>query len=283
MKKIVLIIIVMAFDWLIGVGQSINEHYYLKSLGVSDGLSQNTVNAILQDRQGFMWFGTKDGLNRYDGQAFRIFRHDNDNPKSIGNDFITVLYEDSNGNIWIGTDVGTYIYYPETDSFSHLIEPSKENTKIERTVTAITEDGQGCIWIAVESQGLFCYDLQTKDLRNYTLKEYPFLTTNIKSFVIDNSGTFWIGFYGDGLYYSQDRLKTLYPYVSPLNNEEVYAKDVVTDIVKGAYNCLYIGAFRNGIKELNLTSNNLRNLISVDEKGESVFCRKLLVSSISVH
>lgn len=73
-----------------------NIRYYFKTLDIQDGLSQNTVNAILQDKQGFMWFGTKDGLNRFDGLSFRIFKKEN---SALGNNFITALHEDKEGNI----------------------------------------------------------------------------------------------------------------------------------------------------------------------------------------
>ena len=187
-----------------------------------------------------MWFGTKDGLNRYDGLSFRKFKHDGRSQQSIGNSFITALYEDAEGNIWVGTDVGLYIYYPEHDSFRHFEELSVEDTKIEHTVTAIVGDDQGCVWIAVESQGLFCYDLEKEQLQNYTLKNFPFISTNVQSFVFDNSGTLWIGCYGDGLFYSKDRLKTLQPYISPVDNKETFENDVVTTLVKGAYNWLLL-------------------------------------------
>lgn len=259
--------------------QVVDEHYYFKNLNVQNGLSQNTVNAILQDKQGFMWFGTKDGLNRYDGLSFRKFKHDSRSERSIGNNFITALYEDAKGNIWIGTDVGLYIYYPELDTFHHFTELSAENTGIEHTVTAISSDNQNCVWLAVESQGLFCYHLDSGQLLNYTLKNFPFISTNVQSFVFDNSGTLWIGCYGDGLFYSKDRLETLHPYLSPVDKKETYANDVVIDLAKGAYNCLYVGSLKNGVKELNLTSNKLHDLLSVDESGEAVFCRKLLVAS----
>ena len=279
MKK-VLILLICLIGYQIGChAQMADEHYYFKNLSVQNGLSQNTVNAILQDRQGFMWFGTKDGLNRYDGLSFRRFKHDDRTRRSIGNNFITALYEDAKGDIWVGTDVGLYIYHPEKDSFRHFAELSEENTKIEHTVTAISGDNKGCVWVAVESQGLFCYDLEEGKLRNYTLKNFSFLTTNIQSFVFDNSGTLWIGCYGDGLFYSKDRLKTLQPYVSPVDNREIYANDVVTSLVRGAYNCLYVGSLKGGVKELNLTSNKLHDLLSEDESGESVFCRELLVAS----
>lgn len=259
--------------------QVADEHYYFKNLSVQNGLSQNTVNTILQDKQGFMWFGTKDGLNRYDGLSFRKFKHDDRSQRSIGNNFITALYEDEKGNIWVGTDVGLYIYYPEKDFFEHFTELSAENTKIEHTVTAISGDNQGCVWVAVESQGLFCYKLEKEKLRNYTLENFSFLTTNVQTFAFDNSGTLWIGCYGDGLFYSKDRLKTLHPYLSPVDNKETYANDVVTCLVKGAYNCLYVSSLKGGVKELNLTSNKLHDLLLADENGESVFCRELLVAS----
>ena len=218
MKK-VLILLICLIGYRIGChAQMADEHYYFKNLSVQNGLSQNTVNAILQDRQGFMWFGTKDGLNRYDGLSFRKFKHDDRTRRSIGNNFITALYEDAKGDIWVGTDVGLYIYHPEKDSFRHFAELSVENTKIEHTVTAISGDNKGCVWVAVESQGLFCYDLEEGKLRNYTLKNFPFISTNVQSFVFDNSGTLWIGCYGDGLFFSKDRLQTLHPYVSPVDN-----------------------------------------------------------------
>ena len=259
--------------------QVADEHYYFKNLSVQNGLSQNTVNTILQDKQGFMWFGTKDGLNRYDGLSFRKFKHDDRSQRSIGNNFITALYEDEKGNIWVGTDVGLYIYYPEKDFFEHFTELSAENTKIEHTVTAISGDNQGCVWVAVESQGLFCYELEKEKLRNYTLENFSFLTTNVQTFAFDNSGTLWIGCYGDGLFYSKDRLKTLHPYRSPIDNEETYVNDVVISLAKGAYNCLYVGSLKGGVKELNLTSNKLHDLLLADENGESVFCRELLMAS----
>ena len=92
--------------------------------------------------------------------------------------------------ISVGTDVGLYIYNPEKDSFRHFAELSAENTKIEHTVTAISGDNKGCVWVAVESQGLFCYDLEEGTLQNHTLKNFSFISTNVQSFVFDNSGTF---------------------------------------------------------------------------------------------
>lgn len=246
---------------------------YFKNLSIRNGLSQNTVNAILQDRKGFMWLGTKDGLNRYDGLSFRKFKHDAANPRSIGNSFITSLYEDFNGNIWVGTDAGVYIYYPEKEAFEEFDCQSLEKTRIERSVSMIAGDKQGRVWIAVEAQGMFCYDTRQKLLRNYPLSE---ISSNIKCFTFDSGGTLWLGFYGDGLYYSKDNLATVHPYGSPEDGKREFEGGVITKIVQGNYNCLYIGSVKEGVSELNLTSGQVRNLLAIDESGESIFCRDLL-------
>lgn len=278
MKNIVLALLVL-FVSVVCLAQSADEHYYFKNLSIQNGLSQNTVNAILQDRKGFMWFGTKDGLNRYDGLSFRKFKHTEANKQSLGNNFITSLHEDSRGNIWVGTDAGLYIYYPERDAFEHFVKLSTRQTKIDRAVTMVTEDSKGHIWAAVESQGLFCYDLEQQRLVNYDLsKANRSLTTNVRSIAFDASGTIWIGVYGGGLFYSKNQLKTIVPFLSP-DGKDVFRGDVISRMIPGAYNCLYIGSSGGGLKELNLTSGQVRDLLLTDGNGESIFCRDLIAYS----
>lgn len=278
MKNVLPFLIYFLF-FLVAPVESAEEHYYFKNLSIQNGLSQNTVNAILQDRKGFMWFGTKDGLDRYDGLSFRQFKHLAGNKRSIGNNFITALYEDVEGHIWVGTDAGIYIYYPEQESFERFTCASDRNTRISRAISMISGDAEGRIWIAVESQGMFFYDIYKKHLQNFNLKGTASVSSNIRCMAFDNSGTLWIGFYGDGLYYSKDHLKTLHPYLSPDDGSKVFADYIITKIVQGAYNCLYIGSAKTGLTELNLTSGKSRRLLFADEKGEPVFCRDLIAYS----
>ena len=110
MKK-VLILLICLIGYQIGChAQMADEHYYFKNLSVQNGLSQNTVNAILQDRQGFMWFGTSDGLNRFDGKNFKIFRHIPKDSTSLGNNIVRTIFEDERQNLWVGTNRGIYIF-----------------------------------------------------------------------------------------------------------------------------------------------------------------------------
>ena len=90
-------------------------------ISLEQGLSQNTVRCILQDRRGFLWFGTEDGVNRYDGYEFRIFQTDPGNPNTLSGNFIRALHEDRNGIIWIGTNgSGLNRFDPATEQFTRF-------------------------------------------------------------------------------------------------------------------------------------------------------------------
>ena len=115
--RILVILILLSLMPLYSLAVLNEGQYAFRSLDINNGLSQNTVHAILQDKQGFMWFGTKDGLDRYDGISFRTFMKESG---TLGNNFITSLYEDNLGQIWIGTDVGLYVYCPQMEKVRHF-------------------------------------------------------------------------------------------------------------------------------------------------------------------
>ena len=82
------------------------QNLRFERMGIEDGLSHSAVWKILQDSEGYMWFGTQDGLNRYDGYNFTVYRYDPEDPQSLRNDHISAIYEDRSGVLWVGTQVG---------------------------------------------------------------------------------------------------------------------------------------------------------------------------------
>jgi len=115
-----------------------------ESLTIEDGLSQSSVFEILQDNRGMMWFGPWDGLNRYDGYNFAIYRYDEQNPHSLSNNEIRALYEDSQGVLWIGTsEGGVKKVLPKHKNFIHYHNVPEDPTSLSgNDVWAIYEDHQ---------------------------------------------------------------------------------------------------------------------------------------------
>lgn len=118
-----------------------------RHLDINDGLSQNTITCIIQDFEGYMWFGTKDGLNRYDGHTFKVYKNIPRDSTSLGDNRITCLYEDDRKNLWVGTmNGGLHLYDPETDSFIK-IKIRTDNGEEQKYVVGITGNSKYGIWI----------------------------------------------------------------------------------------------------------------------------------------
>ena len=131
-------------------------HYGFRQVGSDDGLSASYVKSIAQDSNGFMWFGTKNGLNRYDGVSVKTFNcHDKKSGKRNNN--IGAIYENADGNLWIGTDRGVYILDPRTEIFTKFDVKSKGGVGIDDWVGTIAGDDKGNVWIMVPNQGVFRY------------------------------------------------------------------------------------------------------------------------------
>ena len=139
------ILMCLAFCPLVTSGQ--NAAVKFKHLTINEGLSQNTVYGTLQDSQGFVWIGTEDGLNRYNGYDFNIYKHTK-SPASLTNSQITCLFEDKNKQLWVGTTDGLNIYNREKDSFKRLYTQSKKTSENNDYITTILQDKAGDFWVA---------------------------------------------------------------------------------------------------------------------------------------
>lgn len=130
--------------------------FKFERISIEHGLSQVTVYSILKDHDGFMWFGTQEGLNRYDGYRFTIFWHDPDNPNSLGFNSVLALMGDRNGNIWIGTFLGGLNRYNTRTGkfFRYQNDPVRASSLSHDLVRSIVEDKAGRIWFATDGGGL---------------------------------------------------------------------------------------------------------------------------------
>ncbi|GAO43863.1 sensor histidine kinase [Flavihumibacter petaseus] len=147
---------------------------------VENGLSNNAVITAIQDKRGFLWLGTKDGLNRFDGYSFKIFRYDPAQQGSIGNNFIHSLYEDPHGTIWVGTERGLYRYNEKTESFT-LIRPTSS-----LPVADMKMDRHGNLWF-VQFFTLYRYDQQQQRITVFPIPGH----FEVSSICTDPTGTLW--------------------------------------------------------------------------------------------
>jgi signal transduction histidine kinase/ligand-binding sensor domain-containing protein/DNA-binding response OmpR family regulator len=145
------------------------QSFYFKKYQVERGLSHNSVWCLLQDSYGFMWFGTSDGLNRFDGKKFKVFRKDNQDKFSLGNNSVQALFEDKQKNIWVGTTEGIYIYKRTNGQFLPFNKKTQYNVSISSEVKKIIQTSKGQVWIATLGQGIFVYDTQTGILTQNSL------------------------------------------------------------------------------------------------------------------
>lgn len=245
-------------------GENFSPRFYFKNISVSEGLSQNTVNDILQDRTGFMWFATKDGLNRYDGNRIKRYGYSG-SPGSLKSNYINKLYEDGEGMIWVGTDTGLYCYNPATDSFSPFAVRAEGGETIGKSVTTITGDAEGSLWVGVEQQGIFRIAADRESVRFF-----PF-SVDVWSLYIEETGKIWIGTYGGGIYCSTDGLSTCshYPFLQ---------NSVVLSMEKTRGNNMLIGSLSDGIWKIDLYSGECEEIKTKDESGANIQCRDILMT-----
>ncbi|MDX2001183.1 MAG: two-component regulator propeller domain-containing protein [Chitinophagales bacterium] len=172
-----------------------SKQHQFHNLSINDGLSQSAVSAICQDSMGFMWFGTKDGLNRYDGFGFKIYRNNKENAHSIAGNHVNFLMLDSKSNLWVATNGGLDLYLPEKDHFKHILFPTPSSVR-NYAVTCLYEDKYGNFWVGTESEGLL------KLGPNYNILEhfrFVFQDTNsipsshIACITGDNQGYVYVG------------------------------------------------------------------------------------------
>jgi signal transduction histidine kinase/ligand-binding sensor domain-containing protein len=168
-----------------------------ETISLEEGLSENFVTAILQDWQGFMWFGTEDGLNKYDGYEFVVYKHDPDDPTTLSDDEVSAIYEDRSGDLWIGTYNGLNRFDRTTGTFTrYQHDPDDPQSLSWPVVLSICEGRAGTLWVGTEGGGLGQLDQATDTFTHYQhAPDDPRTLSNDSVYAIykDRSGELWVG------------------------------------------------------------------------------------------
>ncbi|UCE20320.1 MAG: SpoIIE family protein phosphatase [Gemmatimonadota bacterium] len=226
-----------------------------KHLSIEHGLSQSNVQAILQDTRGFMWFGTEDGLNRYDGYNFVEYRHDSNDPKSLSHNFVRALHEDREGILWIGTENGLNRFDREQEIFKrYQHDPDDPHSLSHGRVMAMFEDHLGILWIGSEGGGLNRLVRSDTSVTFIHYQNDPHDPTTLSSdqvFTIyeDREGTLWVGTFGGLDKFDRETGKYTHYRHDP-NDPHSLSEDNVWSILEDQLGFLWVGTFIGGLNRL---------------------------------
>ncbi len=243
-----------------------------RRLSIREGLSQNTVKCILKDRRGFMWFGTEDGLNRFDGYRFHAYRVQPGDSTALLNDGINCLLEDRNGTLWVGTNGGGLSRYdPRSDSFQHFIHLDDNNTISNNGITSIVEDSKGNLWIGTY-WGLTMLDAERKQFRRfYVADSVNSISHNtISSLALDKNDNLWVATRDHGLNYFETESHAVRRYRKGVGATSI-GSDAINTLCIDARDRLWIGTNRGVDLYENGNFRQMYPAASGNDPGTNVF------------
>ncbi|MFK8007108.1 MAG: two-component regulator propeller domain-containing protein [Saprospiraceae bacterium] len=242
-------------------------------------ISQNSITSIIQDQKGFLWFGTKHGLNKYNGVSFQTFLHNSDDSTSLTNSSIESLHVNREGNIWVGTfGAGINFYNVENQSFER-IHPTLKQALSTENIFSILEDKDGDIWFGTENSGIFIWNEKSITLQHFNINKKNSLPNNhIANIEQDENGMIWIATWGGGLCRFNKEKKELTTFDKKtklkLNN------DIVRTIHIGKERRLWIGT-QEGIQCFEYDKNNdirQKQLLFNNEKFQKQLNQFVIIS-----
>lgn len=224
-------------------------------------MSYDSVRDIFQDSRGYVWIGTYKGLSRYDGKRFKNYDRDD---LGVISDFINVIKEDIDGNLWIGTDNGVVIYNYAADEFRRLSSIVDSSVKVpDDRIFAIERNSAGVMWVSSRDNGLYSYTPQTGAFVYHPLSEQT-PVNNIYRITIDRNDNMFLAVYCDNIYWASSDASSC----SPLDlgsNSDIFKGDDVEGVVLSCKSgdIIYVASKRNGLVEVDLRNGRCTTLYNL--------------------
>ena len=238
---------------------------------MSNGLSHNTVLAIAQDKSGFMWFGTKNGLNRFDGHFFKKYYADTLD-RSLKSDYINALCLGPDNRLWVGTDAGLFVYDTKQDRFERFEVKTKEGKTIGSIVNIIIAS-DNCVYISCFPQGIFCYNTESGELTN---NEALGSMVQVTSMAVDESSNLWVWLYSGDIYTMKGNLSDARVVTTP-DGKGYFANTKISGIVVAEQGQLFVSTEMSGVSLVNINTGSVSSIMpNAGQKG--LFTHSLLRS-----
>ena len=278
-KKINIILILVCIFSCLKISTSyanIRESFNFKNITIEDGLSQSTVETIYQDSKGYIWIGTNDGLDRYNGYEFKHYKHDKYDKNSIANNYIVDIIEDKNGYIWVSTIGGLSRINPDKDEIKNYYSKEDSGNLSNSNLWQLlcTKDNR---LIASTIDGLNVYDKNKDKFTRILYKEGELPSQYIYSLEEDINGHIWVGT-DNGLVELDKDLNIVKSYHDTIGDSDVY--NVYDDSKGNIWVCTLdnglfkinlddksVENYKNNNSKISIPSNNVRDIIS-DSEGK---------------
>jgi PAS domain S-box-containing protein len=228
------------------------QNIRFEHLGTEKGLSQSNVICILQDSRGFMWFGTRDGLNKYDGYEFTVYKNDVKNKNSLSNNYTPDLFESKDGNIWIATwGGGLNLYNREKGQFtSYKHDAQNKNSLSSDFINSVLEDSEGMIWIGTEDGGLNRLDRKENKFTHFINEHNNDKSLGdvfVRDIFEDSHHNLWIGTASGGLNLFDRKTQTFKRFQHNEKDSRSISNNSVYKIFEDSRHQLWIGTEGGGL------------------------------------
>jgi len=233
---------------------STGQHLRFDTISLEQGLSQSTVFCMLQDSQGFMWFGTEDGLNKYDGYNFTVYNHDPEDPSGGSYTYIQAMIEDGSGMLWFGTSDGGLVRFDRNvDQFTqYRNDPNDPASISDNEITALLQAQDGTLWIGTGGGGLERLDQENDGFIHF--QHNPNDSNSLSSNAVlaiyeDQEGTLWIGTEDGGLNKYERENDRWSNYLNDPNDPHSVKHNKITAISEDQSGALWIGTDGGGLDQ----------------------------------
>jgi len=254
-----------------------------KHINIGDGLSNSTVETIYQDSKGFIWFGTRDGLNKYDGYQFKVFRNDPNDPKSISDNYINCICEDAQHHLWIGTAKGLNRFDPLTNTFvRYRHEALNKQSLPGNGINCIYTDRAGELLVGTNGGGLSKFDVNDNQFKPLIKKGNQLAIIDeaeVNSLFQDSKNNLWTAT-DKGVMLIDVKNGTLSTTFNLNGNNKLQINYPALRIQEDKQGNIWLGTVNDGLIELNLGTHTLRHFLH-DDKNASTISTNLIRSLLA--